>query len=149
MLAQVFVCVGEREGERAKFTYDWDVSNLGRFQCQVSYGLGRFQCQVSYGVLLYACTPSQGQEARTKAALMKQRAQNSMFNDDDDEWGDTDELINKVCGLCLLFAQFRLGFVRVGGREGGREGGRSKRENRMMEACVLMRLQTGASTQRH
>jgi|LauGreDrversion2_3_1035106.scaffolds.fasta_scaffold170550_2 hypothetical protein len=43
--------------------------------------------------------------------MLRQRAQNSMFDQDDDEWGDTDELINKVqsrkdpdAGRCLCVA---------------------------------------------
>ena len=46
-----------------------------------------------------------------RAAMLRQRAQNSMFDQDDDEWGDTDELINKVqsrknpdAGRCLWVA---------------------------------------------
>ena len=39
---------------------------------------------------------AQSNESKAKAALLKQRAKNSMFDDGEDEWGDTDELIAKV-----------------------------------------------------
>ena len=39
---------------------------------------------------------AQSNESKAKAALLKQRAKNSMLDDGEDEWGDTYELIAKV-----------------------------------------------------
>ena len=46
--------------------------------------------------MLLTLLPTLLPNSKAKAALLKQRAKNSMFDDDDDEWGDTDALISKV-----------------------------------------------------